>query len=318
MNHSTINSLFVFLTAVISHPVMAAEQSLQDRIPERWQDLYESGEFEGVEYRLLKPIDYDPSKSYPLVLTLHGGDDEEHERSGDIRPLRVWNEILTQETLRRKHPCFVVAPISRTMWADADSDVELYPYTDADAIAALPAKVRRYYPAANRMNQTKAAQKGVLGTLFKFIDTELAREYNINAERVYCIGHSKGGIGTFDAIYQNPDRFAAAIPSAGSFHALHDITRIKDIAIWAFHGENDEVLDCMLSQHAFDRMKRVGGNMKLTKLSVPGHYYPQIVFDYTGDEEDQRRSVTFYASEKCDRTENVWDWLFAQKRERDE
>ena len=197
-----------------------------------------------------------------------------------------------------------------------DRQVELYPYTDPEAAAALPPGVRRYYPAANRMNQTKAAQKGVLGTVFKFIDTELTSEYNIDAERVYCIGHSKGGIGTFDATYQNPDRFAAAIPSAGSFHARHDITRIKDIPIWAFHGENDEVLDYMLSRHAFDRMTRAGGNMKLTKLTVPGHNYPQIVFEYSGDEEDQRRSITYYASEKCDRTQNVWDWLFAQKRRR--
>lgn len=52
----------------------------------------------------------------------------------------MWNAILTQETLRRRHPCFVVAPISRTLWADAASDVELYPYTDANvwSIGEIP------------------------------------------------------------------------------------------------------------------------------------------------------------------------------------
>ena len=35
--------------------------------------LYEPGEFKGVQYRLMKPIDFDPGKTYPLILSLHGG-----------------------------------------------------------------------------------------------------------------------------------------------------------------------------------------------------------------------------------------------------
>ena len=34
--------------------------------------LYAPGEFKGVKYRLMKPIDFDENKSYPLILSLHG------------------------------------------------------------------------------------------------------------------------------------------------------------------------------------------------------------------------------------------------------
>lgn len=49
------------------------------------------------------------------------------------------------------------------------------------------------------------------------IDTKLNEQHNINADRIYALGHSMGGMGAFTAIYQHPDRFAAAIPSAGVF-----------------------------------------------------------------------------------------------------
>ncbi|MGI9468905.1 MAG: hypothetical protein ACR2OA_17445, partial [Rubripirellula sp.] len=35
--------------------------------------LYVPDEFKGLQYRLMKPIDFDPSKTYPLILSLHGG-----------------------------------------------------------------------------------------------------------------------------------------------------------------------------------------------------------------------------------------------------
>jgi predicted peptidase len=122
-----------------------------------------------------------------------------------------------------------------------------------------------------------------------------------------------GGVGTFNAIYQHPERFAGAIPSAGAFHAMRDENRIKDVPIWAFHGDKDSISNYVLSQRTFDRLHKFCGNMKLTKLSVPGHNYAPIVFTYTGDDKT-KKGDTDYSSKRCDRTEDVWDWLFAQKR----
>jgi hypothetical protein len=55
-------------------------------------EWYEPNEFEGVKYRLLKPIDLaeNPGKLYPLILSLHGaagrGDDTiRNQRAGKRR-----------------------------------------------------------------------------------------------------------------------------------------------------------------------------------------------------------------------------------------
>jgi len=77
--------------------------------------LYEAREFKGVNHRLLKPIDLakNPDQKYPLILSLHGAGGIGND---NVRNLREWCMTLAQEELRRKHPCFVVAPQTFGFW----------------------------------------------------------------------------------------------------------------------------------------------------------------------------------------------------------
>jgi len=56
----------------------------------------------------------------------------------------------------------------------------------------------------------------------------------------------------------------------------------------------------------------VGGNLKYTELKNVKHNASQYAFSYEGDE-PEKGYITQYSSEKCDKTMNVWDWLFAQR-----
>ncbi len=58
-------------------------------------ELYEPGEFEGVKYRLLKPIDLtkNPDEKYPLILSLHGAAGTGHD---NVRNLREWNTVMAR------------------------------------------------------------------------------------------------------------------------------------------------------------------------------------------------------------------------------
>ena len=58
--------LFVTLPA-------AAQNQPKPNVSAETLALYAPGEFKGVQYRLMKPIDFDPAKTYPLILSLHGG-----------------------------------------------------------------------------------------------------------------------------------------------------------------------------------------------------------------------------------------------------
>src|SRR5262249_26622190 len=46
---------------------------------------------------------------------------------------------------------------------------------------------------------------------------ECKRRFNIDADRVFLLGHSMGGFGAFHHVQRQPDRFAAVISHAGSW-----------------------------------------------------------------------------------------------------
>ena len=276
--------------------------------------LYEPGEFKGVKYRLMKPIDFDPGKPYPLILSLHGG---AGRGTQNIKNLLIWNEYLADEDLRRKHPAFVLAPQSNGRWLDNSSDVKLYPEPGSISIDDLPEGMRKFGPQLmKRIEEESSASEpvyGVLDEVLEFIDTKLSKQYRIDADRVYVLGHSMGGLGTFTAIYQHPDRFAAAIPSAGTFFPWLDAKRIQDVPFWIFHGKPDKVIDYMGSRYVFDRLTKLNGNAKLTTLPGVGHGASKYTFKYTGDD-PEKGYITEFASDRCDKTDRLWDWLFRQKR----
>ncbi len=278
--------------------------------------LYEPGEFKGVKYRLMKPIDFDPEKTYPLILSLHGAGGR---GTNNIKNLRNWNEWLTDEALRRKHPCFVLAPQSPTSWFDPSSEHGLLPEPGSVSLEDLPEGMRKFAHRSLDLAAEVAEnpddprlKEGVLGKVLEYIDTELTVKYKIDADRVYCLGHSMGGAGTFTAVYQHPNRFAAAIPSAGIFFPWLDAGRIADVPLWIFHGNDDKVVNYVGSRNPFERLQRLGANTKLTTVTGVGHA-ATLSFNYTGDD-PEKGYLTEYASDRPDKTDDVWDWLFRQKR----
>ena len=277
--------------------------------------LYLPGKFKGVQYRLMKPIDFDPSKTYPLILSLHGG---AGRGTQNIKNLLIWNEYLAEEDLRRKHPAFVLAPQSNGRWLDNTSEFKLYPEPGSFTIDDLPKSMRKFGPQLiERIEEASRSTEpvyGVLDEVLDFIDTKLTKQYKIDADRVYVLGHSMGAMGTFTAIYQHTDRFAAAIPSAGFFSPWLDVKRFREVPLWIFHGKPDKVVDYMGSRHVFDQLNKLNGNAKFTTLPGVGHGSPNSpAFRYTGDD-SEKGYITEYASDRCDKTDHVWDWLFRQKR----
>jgi predicted peptidase len=267
--------------------------------------LYEAREFEGLKYRLLKPIDMaeNPDRKYPMILSLHGaGGTGTH----NIRNLRSWNVPMAQEELRRKHPCFVVVPQTVGPWRKSGIRPE---FTDGK-FAKMTADWQEVIKPRLRFLQNP--ESGDLDRVFKLLD-ELAKEFPIDTDRVYVLGHSMGGFGTWTAVTEEPDRFAAAITSAGWIGPWVDVTRIKDLPMWSFQGAKDKPAQVSMGNATFERMKRLGHDLKFTEMANRGHNVSQAAFAYTGDSPVEG-GVTKYASDKCDQTADVWNWLFGKKR----
>jgi len=228
--------------------------------------------------------------------------------SDNLKNLRTWNGVLSEPSFQKKYPCFVLVPNSPSYWLDSRAPK---PDLSERALATYPEVWREALAA--RKGLSSSSNPGNLDKVFKLIDS-LSKTHPIDPDRVYVLGHSMGGFGSWTAIAAEPDRFAAAIPSAGGLSPWHDVNRIAHVPIWAFHGEDDKTVSVEFTRVPFEQLSKAKGNMKYTEVVNVNHGVNAQAFSYSGDGASGRKATTKYSSNKCDRTSNVWEWLFKQKR----
>jgi len=99
---------------------------------------------------------------------------------------------------------------------------------------------------------------------------EVIGKYNVDTNRVYCTGLSMGGFGTFSLAAAYPWRFAAIAPVCGGGFAL-TAEKLKNIPVWAFHGDADPIVPPAESESMVKAINFFGGNAKLTLYPGVGH-----------------------------------------------
>ncbi len=245
-------------------------------IEKQWMKAMEKGNFEGLPYRLMKAFDYDPQQKYPLILCFHGMGGR---GSDNIAQLKSYVIPFTQDDVRQTYPHFFVAPQTSTVWTNplnkgkeislAEMEKSLLP----DSRNPTMARIKKVY---------LDNPDGELLKALRLVD-DLVKQYNIDTSRIYVIGHSMGGFGTFNAIWNRPDFFAAAIPSAGVLLPQFNREKIKDIPLWLFHGDDDKIINYKWAVTIFNEMKQLGANMKFTSIKGIGHNAGSVAFSHTGE-----------------------------------
>lgn len=130
---------------------------------------------------------------------------------------------------------------------------------------------------------------------------------SVDTNRIYILGHSMGGVGTYTFIQSDPNYFAAASPSSG-FGDEVDASKIKDLPIWVFHGDQDKRVPIEGDQKLFSEMQKISGNMKFT--TWVGEKHVIAVKNITGN----TIGNTQLSSKRCNPEPIFLKWLFAQKR----
>lgn len=105
--------------------------------------LYRYGKFQDMPYRILLPKYYDPSKSYPLLLFLHGIG----ERGTDNEKQLTWGASLFQaDSIRERYPAVIVFPQCKVSqyWFDDWAIERLKGLTD-DLVANLGIDKNKIY-----------------------------------------------------------------------------------------------------------------------------------------------------------------------------
>lgn len=228
--------------------------------------IYKSADGGGsIPYRLRMPLNWDTSaERLPLVLFLHGAG----ERGSDNASQLTWGGRMLGRGFQAKHPCFVVAPQCPPgrQWVDT-------PWTTGSYSTR----------AVKESDELRMAVEIVRGVMKEFGNS-------IDPDRVYVMGLSMGGYGTWDAVTRHPDLFAAAVPICGGGDP--GMAGAIKAPVWAFHGGADTVVPPRASREMIDALKKSGAEPKYTEYEGVGH----------------NSWVNAWAEK------DLGDWLFAQKR----
>lgn len=218
-----------------------------------------------IPYRLWQPeLDAEAGATkYPLVIALHGAG-----LRGDDNAFKMPEiDLLTSDAVQTKHPAFVLVPQcpAEQKWVNTDWTLGAYSIEEI--------------PLSSRLQAVMQMLERIL------------KEQPIDRTRIYIIGHSMGGYGTWDLVTRNPQLFAAAIPICGGGDPAQ-AEKIKHVALRTFHGSLDETVPPHATHAMVDAVKKVGGNIQHTE-------YPNVAHNSWGP-----------ACQEPD----LMDWFFAQQR----
>jgi len=121
-------------------------------------------------------------------------------------------------------------------------------------------------------------------TLQRLVHHILAQPY-ADVKRLYLMGASMGGYGTWQLAMCMPECFAAICPICGGGPGWN-AARLAQVPVWAFHGQKDPVVPVEESIRMTDAVNRCGGSARLTIYPENGHdawsdtYGSPEVFDW--------------------------------------
>jgi len=109
------------------------------------------------------------------------------------------------------------------------------------------------------------------GALDTMLDYVLENYKEIDKNRVYVMGHSMGGSGTWSWINESTDRFAAAAPCGFSADETGDAGRLVKLPIWGMAGGADGARTVGVKKMV-ERLSAAGNvNVKHTEFAGANH-----------------------------------------------
>ncbi len=120
---------------------------------------------------------------------------------------------------------------------------------------------------------------------------EILTKYNVDLNRIVVTGLSLGGGGAWAWATNSPQHFAAALPICG-WGTPTKACQMKNVAVWAFHGDADYTVGISGSTNMVEALQRCGASPKYTIYQGVGH--DSWTRTYTNPE--------------------VIDWIIAQKK----
>ena len=223
-----------------------AEPKVEDKPKVSAETLaaFDSEEFGNgdLKYRIHSPRNIKIGKKYPLILFLHGSG----ERGSDN-----------------------VAQLTH-------GATEFVKWANGEAFLVFP-QCPQEQRWANSTNSESTQSQGLGSATLAMESTiglmqDLIHKKPVDAKRVYAVGLSMGGHGTFDIVARQPEMFAAAAGICGAgVRSSEVIERMSSVPMYIAHGADDTVVPVSDSIELADALKKAGGNVAFFELPNTGH-----------------------------------------------
>lgn len=231
------------------------------------KETFISSRGDTLPYRLLRPETVKAGEKYPLVLFLHGAGERGNDNE---RQLTHGGQMFLNPVNREKYPAFVLVPQC--------------PVTGYWAYMERPAS---FMPGEMPLDNSLTP---VFQTVKDLLDTYLAMP-QVDKNRIYIIGLSMGGMGTFDMVIRYPEIFAAAVPVCGTVNPAR-LKAAKQVKFRIFHGDADNVVTPEGSRAAYKALKAAGADVEYIEFPGCNHGSWNPAFNYPG----------------------FMEWIFSQKK----
>lgn len=195
-----------------------------------------------MPYRLYVPASYDPARKMPLVVALHGyGGDQNY----------FFASLPTLPDLLERHEFIFVAPMgfAEDGWYGAPLSIP----GDAPRSSGAPTPTPPRTPDEETRYRA-LSEKDVLNVL------EIVRaEYAIDPDRIYLMGHSMGGFGTWWLGQKHAQLWAAIAPMSGVLPNVdYRLDRLERVPVHVSIGGRENPDWVTASRQQVETMRALG------------------------------------------------------------
>lgn len=157
--------------------------------------------------------------------------------------------------------------------------------------------------------------------LMELIESYVAANPDIDANRIYIGGCSNGGYMTMNMVMTYPDYFAAAYPICEAYADAgitdDQLADIKDLPIWFVYAQNDDtVVPANYEEPTIARLQTLGADVHYSAFTdvhdTTGLYTMEdgSPYQYVG-----HASWQYFFNNQCvENDTTLWDWLAAQSK----
>ena len=231
-------SLFLAAFAAMTSSLWSAESPVDLTVPL----AYTNATGAVLRYRWAEPATVEPGKTYPLVILFHGAGERGTNNCAQL--VHGAKDLLNYMKEKGIKGYFIAGQCPEgEQWVNV--------------------------PWANLAHRMPEKPSAAMGLAMELIAKTMA-EKPVDRNQVLVTGISMGGYGTWDIVQRRPDWFAAALPCCGG----GDTTlawKIRDVPIWAFHGDADGAVPVTRSRDMVTALWAVNGKIRYREYPGMGH-----------------------------------------------